>query len=55
MPTKRFAKTIVANPVTHRLYLPTADFLPVPKDAKPGTRPAMVEGSFQVLEVGEAH
>jgi len=27
----------------------------VPKDAKPGTRPAMVDGSFQVLEVGEAH
>jgi hypothetical protein len=43
----------VANPATHRLYLPTAEFQPVPKDARPGTRPALVEGSFQVLEVGE--
>jgi len=55
VPTKRGARTIVANPRTHRLYLPTAEFAPVPKDAKPGTRPAMVEGSFQILEVGEAH
>jgi len=55
IPTRRGARTIVANPATHRLYLPTADFLPVPRDAKPGTRPAMVEGSFQVLEVGQAH
>ncbi|MEI6592735.1 MAG: YncE family protein [Holophagaceae bacterium] len=55
VPTKRGARTIVDNPVTHRLYLPTADFLPVPKDAKPGTRPTMVEGSFQLIEMGEAH
>ena len=55
IPTKRGARTIVDNPATHRLYLPTADFIPVPKDAKPGTRPAMVDGSFQLLEVGEAH
>ena len=55
IPTKRGARTIVANPRTHRLYLPTAEFQPLPKDAKPGTRPAMVDGSFQVLEVGEAH
>ena len=52
--TRRGARTIVDNPLTHRLYLPTADFQPIPKDAKPGTRPAMVDGSFQVLEVGEA-
>jgi DNA-binding beta-propeller fold protein YncE len=55
IPTKRGARTIVDNPATHRLYLPTAEFLPVPTDAKPGTRPTMVEGSFQVIEVGEAH
>jgi DNA-binding beta-propeller fold protein YncE len=55
IPTRRGARTIVANPVSHRLYLPTADFQPLPKDAKPGTRPAMVAGSFQLLEVGEAH
>jgi DNA-binding beta-propeller fold protein YncE len=53
IPTKAGARTLVANPSTHRLYLPTAEFTPVPKDAKPGTRPAMVAGSFQILEVGE--
>ena len=52
IPTRPGARTIVANPRTHRLYLPTAEFAPVPKDAKPGTRPAMLPGSFQLLEVG---
>ena len=54
IPTRPGARTLVINPKTHRLYLPTADYTPVPKDAKPGTRPAMVPGSFQVLELGEA-
>jgi len=53
LPTRRGARTLVANPRTHRLYLPTADFEAVPKDAKPGTRPVMVPGSFQILEVAE--
>ena len=52
IPTRPGARTIVANPRTHVLYLPTAEFAPVPKDAKPGTRPAMLPGSFQLLEVG---
>ncbi|HJV49737.1 MAG TPA: YncE family protein [Geothrix sp.] len=55
VPTRRGARTIVDNPRTHRLYLPTAEYTSVPKGAKPGTRPAMLEGSFQVLEVGEVH
>jgi len=55
IPTRTGARTIVDNPLTHRLYLPTAEFAPIPKDAKPGTRPAMVPDSFQILEVGEAH
>lgn len=55
VPTRVGARTIVDNPKTHRLYLPTAEFVPVPKDAKPGTRPALVNGSFQVIEVGETH
>ena len=55
VPTKPGARTIVDNPINHRLYLPTAEFLPIPKDAKAGTRPTMVGGSFQVIEVGEAH
>ena len=54
VPTRPGARTIVANPLTHRLYLPTAEFAPLPKDAKPGTRPTMVPDSFQILEVGEA-
>jgi DNA-binding beta-propeller fold protein YncE len=53
IPTRPGARTIVVNPATHRLYLPTAEFTAPPKDAKPGTRPTMVPGSFQVLEVGE--
>jgi DNA-binding beta-propeller fold protein YncE len=54
IPTRPGARTIVANPGTHRLYLPTAEFAALPKDAKPGTRPTMVPDSFQVLEVGVA-
>jgi DNA-binding beta-propeller fold protein YncE len=53
IPTRAGARTIVDNPVTHRLYLPTAEFAPLPGDAKPGVRPAIVPGSFQILEVGE--
>jgi DNA-binding beta-propeller fold protein YncE len=53
VPTRAGARTIVDNPLTHRLYLPTAEFAPVPKDAKPGTRPVMVPDSFQIIEMGE--
>jgi DNA-binding beta-propeller fold protein YncE len=49
IPTRPGARTLVVNPKTHRLYLPTAEFLPLPK----GGRPNLVPGSFQVLEVGE--
>jgi len=52
-PTRKGARTIVDNPATGRLYLPTADFAPVPAGAKAGTRPAMIEGSFQIIEVGQ--
>ena len=50
--TLKGARTIVDNPRTHRLYLPTAEFDPLPADAKPGTRPAMVKDSFKIIEVG---
>jgi DNA-binding beta-propeller fold protein YncE len=53
VPTRAGARTIVANPSTGRLYLPTADFLPVPAGAAPGTRPQLAPGSFQILEVGQ--
>ena len=45
IPTARGARTIVADPATHRLYLPTADFLP----AAAGARPAGAPGTFYVL------
>ena len=54
LPTRPSARTIVVNPRTHRLYLPAAEFLPEPKDAKPGARRLPVPGSFQILELGEA-
>jgi hypothetical protein len=53
VPTRRGARTIVDNPATHRLYLPTAEFQPLPAGARPGTRPAMIPETFQVIEVGE--
>jgi DNA-binding beta-propeller fold protein YncE len=48
--TARGARTIVANPSTHRLYLPTADF----GSAGPGEHPPMIKDSFRIIEVGEA-
>jgi DNA-binding beta-propeller fold protein YncE len=44
--TKRGARTITLNDKTHRIYLPTADF---EADVKPGARPRMIPGTFQVL------
>jgi peptidylprolyl isomerase len=52
--TRAGAHTIVVNPLTHRLYLPTAELVPIPRDAKPGTRPTMDPDRFQVIEVSEA-
>jgi YVTN family beta-propeller protein len=47
--TKKGARTITIDEKTHRLYLPTADYEPVPADAPKNTRAKMVPGSFQVL------
>ena len=52
--TRPGARTIVDNPRTGRLYLPTAVFRPLPADAKPGTRPTVIPETFQILEVGAA-
>ena len=49
VPTKRGARTIAIDEKTHTLYLPTADYEPLPADAAKNTRPKMVVGSFQVL------
>jgi DNA-binding beta-propeller fold protein YncE len=47
--TKRGARTITLDTKTHIVYLPTADYEPVPADAPKGTRAKMIPGSFQVL------
>jgi DNA-binding beta-propeller fold protein YncE len=50
IPTALGARTIAIDPKTHRLYLPTAKFAP---PEKPGDRPKMVPGTFEVIELGE--
>ncbi len=45
IPTAAGARTIAADPATHRLYLPTADLQP----ATAGSRPVGVPGSFYIL------
>ncbi len=47
--TKRGARTISLDTKTHMVYLPTADYEPIPADAPKGTRAKMIPGSFQVL------
>jgi DNA-binding beta-propeller fold protein YncE len=47
--TKRGARTISLDTKTHMIYLPTADYEPIPADAPKGTRAKMIPGSFQVL------
>ncbi len=52
--TQRGARTMVVDPATHKIYLPTAKFGPPPPPTqdRPHPRPAIVEGSFEVLVVG---
>ena len=45
------ARTIAADPATHRLYLPTAELQP----AKDGERRAGVPGSFYILVLEKTH
>lgn len=49
--TKPRARTIAIDESTHRLYLPTADFEPLPANAAKNERPKMVSGTFQVLVI----
>ncbi len=49
--TKKGARTSAIDEKTHKVYLPTADFLP-PNPEDKGKRPGTVPGSFQVLVVG---
>lgn len=49
VPTKRSARTCAVNPVTHEVYLPSADAEP----AAAGERPKMTPGTFGVTVVGK--
>ncbi|HEV2606549.1 MAG TPA: YncE family protein, partial [Xanthomonadaceae bacterium] len=54
IPTQKDASTIVLDESAHRLYLPAAEFDPLPTNAPPHVGPRMKANSFTVLEVGEA-
>ncbi|HXL57425.1 MAG TPA: hypothetical protein VN958_14275, partial [Chitinophagaceae bacterium] len=47
--TKRGARTLSVDPVTHTVYLPTAEFESAPNQNQ---RPPMKSGTFQVLVLG---
>ena len=49
VPTARGARTIAADPKSHHLFLPTAQFGPPVEGQR---RPPIVEGTFELLEVG---
>jgi DNA-binding beta-propeller fold protein YncE len=55
IPTQRGARTMALDLKTHNIYLPTADFSPVPASpaGAPKQRPAMIKNSFAVLVVGK--
>ena len=48
--TKRSARTIAIDEITHKIYLPAADLEAAPAG---GGRPKMIDGTFQVLVFGE--
>jgi DNA-binding beta-propeller fold protein YncE len=53
VPTQKGARTMALDPVTGRIYLPSAEFgpRPDPTPQNPHPRPAIVPGSFVVLVV----
>jgi len=53
VPTQKSARTIVLDDMAHKVYLPAAEFDPLPANAPPHTRPPMKAGTFVVLEIGE--
>lgn len=52
--TKKGSRTMAIDLLTHKLYLPSADFGPAPvtSTAQPHARPKIVPGSFAVLVFG---
>jgi DNA-binding beta-propeller fold protein YncE len=51
VPTRKSARTIALDEISHRVYMPAAEFDPLPPDAPPHTRPPMKPDSFVVLSV----
>jgi DNA-binding beta-propeller fold protein YncE len=53
--TQRGSRTMAIDPITHYIYLPTAQFSQPGKSAQAGSkpRPEMEKGSFEVLVVGK--
>jgi YVTN family beta-propeller protein len=49
--TKKGAKTIAVDERTHRIYLPTADFEPIPLNSPETTKPKVIPGTFQILVI----
>jgi len=49
--TPNGARTMGVNPMTHMIYLPTAEFLP-PKPGAPSRRPQAKPDTFMIVEVG---
>jgi DNA-binding beta-propeller fold protein YncE len=51
VPTRRGARTMALDPITHRVYLVTADFgpAPAPTAEQPRPRPTIVPGTFSLL------
>jgi hypothetical protein len=55
VPTQRGARTMAIDTKTHKIYLPTAEFAPVPTTPSgiPKPRPTIIKGSFSVLVIGK--
>ncbi len=55
IPTQRGARTMALDTKTHKIYLPTAEFGPVPAAlaGAPKPRPTMIKDSFAVLVIGK--
>jgi DNA-binding beta-propeller fold protein YncE len=51
VPTRRGARTMALDPVTHRVFVSTASFglAPAPTEQQPRPRPSIVPGSFVVI------
>jgi hypothetical protein len=53
--TRKSARTMALDPQSHRAYLVAADFgpAPAPTAEQPHPRPPVLDGSFEVLVVGD--